>query len=91
MYTLKMSYGETVDEPASATVEILGTYESLDEACEAAKSKFDEIMDFLDDIETRFNEIKESRYEYYVSYGFIELELGYVNNEHYYMVSVIER
>ena len=36
MYTIKVSYGDVGDEPEMATAEILGTYESLDEACEAA-------------------------------------------------------
>ena len=31
MYTLKVSYGD-VDEPEMAVAEILGTYESLEEA-----------------------------------------------------------
>ena len=92
MYTLKVSYGDVDDEPETATVEILGTYGSWDEACEAAKSKFDAIMELLgDDIDKRFREVKESLDNYYVTYGYYDDDIGYVDNEHYYMVSVIER
>ena len=91
MYTLKVSYGDVDDEPEMATVDICGTYESRDEAVKAAESKFDAIMERLDDIETRFDAIETSPYRYYVSYGFIELELGYVLDEHYYEVEVIKR
>ena len=92
MYTLKMSYGDGYyyDEPEMAEVEILGTDEALDDACKVAKDEFDAIMERLDDIETRFYEVEASRYRYYVIYGFLELELGYVVNVHYYEVSVIE-
>ena len=85
MYTLKMSYGDYGDEPEMATVEILGTYKTLDEACEAAKSKFDAIMGRICEIDTRFGEIVRDRCRYYVSYGHVEL------NEYYYEVSIIER
>ena len=92
MYTLKVSYGDVDDEPETATVEILGTYGSWDEACEAAKSKFDAIMELLgDDLDIRLHEIEASRYDYYVIYGYFDPELGCVDNEHYYMVSVTER
>ena len=91
MYMVKVSYGDDIDEPEEATTEILGTYETMDEAAKAAESEFDAIMERLDDIETRYDDIERSRYRYYVSYGYIELELGYVDNEHYYMVSVVER
>ena len=92
MYTLKVSYGDVDDEPETATVEILGTYGSWDEACEAAKSKFDAIMELLgDNFEIRFGEIEGSLDNYYVTYGYYDDEIGCVDNEHYYMVSVIER
>ena len=91
MYTLKVSYGDDIDEPEEATVEILGTYKTRYAADWAARDKFDVIMDNLDDIETRFRDIKWHYCDYYVVYGYIELELGYVDNEHYYKVSVVER
>ena len=93
MYTLKVSYGDgDIDEPETATVEILGTYGSRDEACEAAKSKFDAIMELLgDDIDKRFGEIEGSLDNYYVTYGYYDDDIGCVDNEHYYMVSVTER
>ena len=85
MYAIKVSYGDYDDEPEMATAEILGTYRSLDEACEAAKSRFDAIMEHICVIDTRFSDIERGRCRYYVSYGYVEL------NEHYYMVSVIKR
>ena len=85
MYTLKVSYGDCGVEPETATTEILGTYESLDEACEAARRRFDAIMDHICVIDTRFGEIERGRCRYYVSYGYVEL------NEYYYEVSIIER
>ena len=91
MYTLKLTYGYVDDEPEMATVEILGTYETLDEACRAAASKFDAFLERIDDDETRYRDIEESRYRYYVSYGYLELELGYVLEYYYYEVSIIER
>lgn len=90
MYAIKVSYGYA-DEPETATVEILGIYGSLDEACEAAESKFDATMERIDDVDIRFRTIKESRYDYYVTYGYVEPELGSVFDEFYYEVSVIER
>ena len=84
MYAIKVSYGDYGDEPAMATAEILGTYESLDEACEAAKSKFDAIMRRICEYDTRFGEIERGRCRYYVLYGRVELD------EYYYMVSVVE-
>ena len=91
---LKVSYGDYDDveghDTETETVEILGTYESLDDAAKAAEDKFDEVIERLDDIETRYYDIVEGRYRYYILYGYIELELGYVDNEHYYDISVIE-
>ena len=90
MYTLKLAHGDVDAEPEMATVEALGNYESLDEACEAAEREFDAIMERLDDIETRFYDIERGCGDYYVSYGFVELELGYVLDAHYYRVYVVE-
>ena len=90
MYTLKVSYGDVDDEPEMATTEILGTYESLEEACEAARRKFDAIMERLDDIDIRFREVKESRYDYYFVYGYYEPAIDCVFEEYYYDISVIE-
>ena len=91
MYTLKMSYGY-VDEPETETAEILGTYESREEAAKAAESKFSAIMDDLgDDLDIRFRDIEGSRYDYYVTYGYCDYELGCVVADHYYRVYVIER
>ena len=96
MYTIKVSYGDGYyyDEPEMATTEILGTYESRDEAREAAADKFGDIMERLgDDLEVHFHALEASLDldNYYVIYGYLNQELGYVDNEHYYMVSVIER
>ena len=91
MYTLNVSYGD-YDEPEMATTETLGTYKTLDEACEAAESKFDAIMERLgDDPDRHFYDIVGSVDVHYVIYGYINPELGYVDNEQYYMVSVVER
>lgn len=81
MYTLKVSYGD-VDEPETATVEVLGTYKTQDEAANAARSEFDAILERIDDTGARFDAVEISPYRYYVSYGYIE---------YYYEVSVIER
>ena len=92
MYMLKVSYGDDIDEPEEATVEILGTYKTRYAADWAARDKFDAIMERLGDApDIRFRDIVASYCDYYVVYGYIELELGYVDNEHYYRVSVVER
>ena len=93
MYMLKMSFGDVDDEPETATVEILGTYESLDEACRAAESKFDAIMDRLRDDdcdELCFGAIERSCCDCYVTYGYRDCELGCILREYYYRVYVIE-
>ena len=93
MYTLKVSYGY-VDEPEEATAEILGTYKSYDETCEAAQSKFDSINECLgDDLEVRFGGIEGGSRYCYVTYGYYDAKLGRLvaGYDHYYMVSVIER
>ena len=90
MYTLKMSYGDVDDEPEMATAEILGTYESLDEACEAAEREFDDIMELLDDDEAHIYDIERGCGDHYVSYGHCDCEIGRVLNAHYYSVYVVE-
>ena len=91
MYTLKVSYGY-VDEPETATVEVLGTYEDEEGAAKAAESKYDEIVERLgDDLDIRFRDVERSRYRYYVTYGYCDYELGIVYPDHYYMVTVNER
>ena len=93
MYKLKLSYGDydDVDGPEPDVVEVLGAYKTRYAADWAARDKFGEIMELLDDIETRVFEVKCGYCDYYVVYGYIELELGYVDNVHYYRVSVVER
>ena len=91
MYTLKVSYGD-VDEPEMATVDIHGTYKTWDEACGAASSKFYANLERLrEDPELRFIGPEACSAEYYVVYGYLDPELGYMANQHYYMVSVIAR
>ena len=88
MYTLKVAYGY-VDEPEMATVEILGTYETRDEAVEAAQDKFRAIVDDLSDV--CFGEIEGGRNKCYVTYGSYDPNLGCVVADRYYYVSIIER
>ena len=92
MYTLKMAYGD-VDKPEMATVVTLGTYESRDEACEAAQSKFDAINERLgDDLEVRFGSIEGGCCDCYVTYGHYDTYRGRLvaGYDCYYYVSVIE-
>lgn len=90
MYTLKMSYGY-VDEPETATTKILGTYESLDEVCEAAESKFDAALGRIgDDLDIRFRDIERSCCDCYATYGYYDCELGCVVADHYYRVYIID-
>ena len=92
MYTLNVSYGDVDAEPEMATVETLGTYKTLDEACEAAEDKFRAIMESLGDApDIHYYDIAASYDNHYVIYGYIDPKLGYVDNEQYYMVSVVER
>ena len=94
MYMVKVSYGYDIDEPdeAGAGIEdILGPYDTRYAADWAARHEFDAIMERLTDIETRFREVEWRYCDYYVVYGYINLELGYVDNEQYYRVSVVER
>ena len=93
MYMVNVYYGVYGDcdaEPELATVETLGTYESLDKACEVAASKFRATMESLDDLELRRRKVKESRYDYYVVYGYYYPELGGVLDEDYCEVRVAE-
>ena len=93
MYMVSVYYGDYGDygvEPELATVEILGTYESLDEACEVAADKFAATMESLNDLELRRRKVKESRYDYYVVYGYYYPELGGVFDEDYCEVRVAE-
>ena len=94
MYTLKLTHGD-IDEPEMATVEVLGNYESLDEACEAAEREFDAIMESLGDDygdcdELCFDDIQRGCGDYYVSYGYRDCEIGRVLDEYYYRVYVVE-
>ena len=93
MYMVNVYYGVYGDcdaEPELATVETLGTYESLDEACEVAASKFRAAMESIDDLELRRRKVKESRYDYYVVYGYYYPELGGVFDEDYCEIRVAE-
>lgn len=95
MYTLKVSHGyvdELADERETETVEILGTYETREEAIEAAKNKFCEILDYIDDPCEVCGEIKTCPDEYYVTYGGFDAELGrvFAGYDLYYEVSVKE-
>ena len=93
MYVVNVSYGY-VAEPELATTELLGTYKSRDEACEAAQSKFNAINARLgNDLEVRFGAIEGNYCKCCVTYGYYDANLdcllaGY---DHYYYVSVIER
>lgn len=99
MYIPELSYGD-VDEPEMATTEILGTYETMDEACEAAKSKFDAIMERLgDDHDIHFCETETypdihlcapGTYpdRYYVTYGYLNHKLGCVCQEYFYDINI---
>ena len=92
MYMVSVSYGDYDAEPEMALTETLGTYESLDDACEVAKSKFDATMERLgDDPDIHYYDIAASYDNHYVIYGYIDPKLGYVDNEQYYMVSVVDR
>ena len=90
MYAIKVSYGDVDDVPEMATVDIMGTYESLDEACAAAQSKFDAIMEHINgDLDIRFRAVETYPEDYYVTYGYLNHKLGCVCQEYYYEVSVI--
>ena len=91
MYKVKVYYGDVDDKLDEATVDILGTYKYRDEAYAAAQSKFDAIKERLAGAETCVCDSWACLDTYYVSYGNINLELGYVCETNYYMVSVVER
>ena len=93
MYTLNVSYGD-VDEPEMAMTDILGTYKTLDEATEAAKDKFDAILDGLrGNTDICFGDIAGSQYDYYVTYGDSVCKSGRVTSgyDYYYYVTVAKR
>ena len=93
MYMVSVYYGDYGDygvEPEMSTVEILGIYKSLDEACSAAKRNFDATMETFGDLEMRCRKVKRSRYDYSVVYGYYYPELGGVFDEDYYEVRVAE-
>ena len=91
MYVVTVSCGDgDVDE----TVETLGTYESWDEACEAAEGKFDAILDGLRGSDIYYGETEGShQYDYYVTDGDRNVESGLVFSrpDYYCQVAVIER
>ena len=90
MYKLKESLGD-VDEPETWTTEVIGTYKSLDEACEAAESKFAAIMDRIGDASDVYSAYAERGCgDCYVTYGHYDCELGCVLMEYYYRVYVVE-
>ena len=65
MYTLKVSHGY-VDEPEPVTTDMIGAYETWDEATEAAKDKFNAIIDDLrGNTDICFGDIAGSQYDYY--------------------------
>ena len=90
MYVVNVSCGDVDDEPDMALTETIGTYESLDKACEAAASKFDAVMESLEALELRCREVREGRYDYYVVYGRYYPAFGCVLSEYYYMITVFE-
>ena len=87
---VKVSYG--YNEPEEATTEILGTYESWDEAAAAAEDKFDAIKERLADPETCYGETEGSQYDYYDAIGDHTVECGRVFSgvDYYCKVSIIE-
>ena len=94
MYTLELTHGY-VDDPEPWTTEILGIYESLDEACKAADSEFEAIMgrlgdDCADCEELLFDDIERGVGNYYVTYGYRVCELGSVIRGYYDRVYVVE-
>ena len=97
MYTLKVSYGY-VDEPETSKFEILGTYKTHHNACEAAQVEFNAILcDFAADANICVGETGGSCDNYYITYGYYydgELDNDYAGYCHgydqYYYISVIE-
>ena len=93
MYTLKVSHGY-VDEPEPATTEILGTYETWDEATEAAEDKFEAILDDLrGGTYLCHYDIPGSQYNYRVvddDGRTVESGLVFSGPDHYCQVAVVE-
>ena len=89
MYKIKLYCG-CIAEPESAEVKVIGTYESLDEACEAAKDEFDTIKAYLCNLGVRIIEVEACLDSYYIVYS-CNPALGCVIAAQYYMVSVTER
>ena len=93
MYTLKVSNGY-VDEPETVTVEVIGSYKTLDEAVEAAEDKFEALLDdYTDDCETCFGEVERGFGSHYATYGAYDAELGrvFAGYDRFCAVDVIER
>jgi len=91
MYTLKVSYGYVDDEPE--TTGMLGTYETWDEAADAAENKFSSILDDLSgNTDICFGDIAGSQYDYYVTYGDHNFESGRVFSgyDYFCQVAVVE-
>ena len=94
MYTIKVSYGDydDIEGPEPDVVETLGTYESLDEACDAAEDKFYAIVARLSEaFDARCDEIKTCRDNHCIRYGYYDCEISRWDNRSYYMVSVVEQ
>ena len=92
MFKAKVAYGH-VDEPEPVTTDVLGTYETWDEATEAAKDKFNAIIDDLSgNTDICFGDIAGSQYDYYVTYGDSVHKSGRVTSgyDYYCQVAVVE-
>ena len=94
MYMIKLSYGYGyVGGPELPTTEVLGNYESWDEAADVAQDKFDATLAGLaGECDTCFGE-EGSQYDYYDSYDDHVVEVGRVFSgpDYYCKVSIIER
>ena len=93
MYAIKVAYGDVGDEPEMATIDIIGSYETWDEACEAAEDKFKSILHGLIGTDICFGGIASSQYDHYVTYGDHDVESGRVvwGYDYYYYVNVVKR
>ena len=93
MYTLKVSHGY-VDEPETDTTDILGTYETWDEAAEVAENKFSAILDGLrGNADICFGDIAGSQYNYRVEDDdgrAVESGLVFSGSDSYCQVAVVE-
>ena len=94
MYTIKVSYGDVDDEPEMATTDILGTYETWDEAAEVAEDKFSAILDGLrGNADICFGDIAGSQYNYRVEDDdgrAVESGLVFSGSDYYCQVAVVE-